>query len=395
MKSLSRKNILSYIGVIIFAVLFIFIGNKILKPEVLEQEQNVFQKAKVISIDSIETEDINFGDDNHEIKKITFTAKITSKEYKDQTVQVLQEINPMYAMQPKEVKKGSKIILVAIAADESGELEWFFSDHNRSDILFWLVVLFLLIVLIIGRGKGLTAILSLAITIAAIFTVFIPSILKGYSIYASTMVIGVFVVFVSLIILNGLNKKTACAILGNIGGLAVAGAFAFLMNKILNVTGIVDEEYVFLMSAQFEKPINLVALVWSGIVIGALGAIMDVAMSIASAINELAENMQDKTFGKLLKSGMNIGRDAIGTMTNTLVLAYVGSSLATILLLMVYSKDTLFLFNMEMIAIEILQSVVGSLGILFAVPATSIFSAYIYTKKESQVDFLMEKTQPQ
>lgn len=105
-------------------------------------------------------------------------------------------------------------------------------------------------------------------------------------------------------------------------------------------------------------------------------------MTIASAMNELAENMENKTFMKMLKSGMNIGRDAIGTMTNTLILAYVGSSLATVLLLIVYNKDILYLFNMEMIVVEVLQAVVGSMGILFAVPATALFSAYIFTKKK-------------
>jgi len=99
-------------------------------------------------------------------------------------------------------------------------------------------------------------------------------------------------------------------------------------------------------------------------------------------MNELAENMEERTFAKLIKSGMNIGRDTIGTMTNTLILAYVGSSLATVLLLIVYNKNTLFLFNMEMIVVEVLQAIVGSLGILFAVPATALFSAYIFTKEK-------------
>ena len=240
-------------------------------------------------------------------------------------------------------------------------------------------MIFLLFILLLGRKKGFSTIVSLVFTILAIFAVFIPSILKGYNIYFSTIVISTFIIFMSLLIINGVNKKTACAIVGNIGGVAVAGIFAIIMNQLLNITGMVDEDYVFLMSAQLENPINLVALVWSGIVIGSLGAIMDVAMSIASAMYELAENMEKKTFSKMLRSGMNIGRDAIGTMTNTLILAYVGSSLATVLLLIVYNKDVLYLFNMEMIVVEVLQSIVGSIGILFAVPTTSLFAAYIFT----------------
>ena len=152
------------------------------------------------------------------------------------------------------------------------------------------------------------------------------------------------------------------------------------MSKILNLTGFIDEDYVFLNYLELDKPIDLVAIIWSGILIGSLGAVMDVAMSIASAMNELAENMDKKTFSRLLRSGMNIGRDAIGTMTNTLILAYVGGSLATVLLLIAYNRNLLYLFSLEMIVVEVLQAIVGSMGILFAVPVTAIFSAYIFTR---------------
>ena len=109
---------------------------------------------------------------------------------------------------------------------------------------------------------------------------------------------------------------------------------------------------------------------------------MDVAMSIASALQELAENMGKRSFWRLFRSGMNIGRDAIGTMTNTLILAYIGGSMATVLLLMAYNMNPLYLFNLEMIVVEVLQAVVGSIGILLAVPATAFFASYLYTRKE-------------
>jgi uncharacterized membrane protein len=108
---------------------------------------------------------------------------------------------------------------------------------------------------------------------------------------------------------------------------------------------------------------------------------MDVAMTIASSMHELSEHMSQKDFRKLFSSGMNIGRDAIGTMTNTLILAYIGSSLVLVMLLMVYSNNAYTLFSMEMIATEGVQAVTGSMGILFAVPLTAFFSAYIYNKR--------------
>ena len=126
--------------------------------------------------------------------------------------------------------------------------------------------------------------------------------------------------------------------------------------------------------------INLPAVIWGGILIGALGAIMDVAMSISSAMEELSEKMRDKSYSSMVASGMNIGKDAIGTMTNTLILAYVGSSIAMVLLFMAYNRNLLVLFNLEMIVVEILQAILGSMGILFAVPATVFFAAWIYNR---------------
>ncbi len=382
-KNHSLSSIIIYLLIVGFSILFIVFGSIICKPELFEQNTEEFYKAKVISVGEIETEVFTLDDGNSfESRKIHFTALITSGVHTGETVEAVQSMNTMYSIQAKEIKNGSKIIISPSSMLEAGQEEWIFIEYNRSDTLIWFGIIFLLLLLIFGKSKGLSTIVSLAFTIFAIFSVYIPSILKGYNIYLSTFVISIFLIFMSLLIMNGANKKTICAIVGNIGGVAVAALIAIVMNHILNITGIVDEDYAFLMSAQLKSPINLIAIVWGGIVIGSLGAIMDVAMSISSAMNELAENMEERTFAKLLKSGMNIGRDTIGTMTNTLILAYVGSSLATVLLMIVYNKNTLFLFNMEMIVVEVLQAIVGSLGILFAVPATALFSAYIFTKEK-------------
>ncbi len=376
----SKMKIIVYILVVIFSCVFIFVGNKICRTDLSNEETGEYYKARINSIDKIDKENYSAGDEFYENKIINFTAEILSGDKKGQIVKGTQNIDEMYAAQPNEVKKDSNVILGFININANTEPEWVFIEYNRSDTLIWLVIAFLALILILGRKKGFSTIVSLIFTILAIFLVFIPSILKGYNIYLTTIIVSVFIIFMSLLIINGANKKTWCAILGNLGGVAVAGIIAIIMSNVLKITGIVDQEYVFLMTAQININIDLIAIVWAGIVIGSLGAIMDVAMSISSALNELSENMEEKTFSKMLKSGMNIGRDAIGTMTNTLILAYIGSSLATVLLFMIYNKNTLYLFNMEMIVVEVLQAIVGSMGILFAVPSTAIFAAYIFTK---------------
>jgi uncharacterized membrane protein len=183
-----------------------------------------------------------------------------------------------------------------------------------------------------------------------------------------------------LVIINGVHKKTLCAVIGNLGGLASAGILSYVISNMLNLTGLIDQDSIFLLMINPDNPIDLRAILWSGIVIGSLGAVMDISMSIASATNELAENIENKDFKTFLKSGLNIGQDSIGTMTNTLVLAYIGSSLSIVLLMVVYNSDILHLINLEMIVYEILQAIIGSMGILLAIPITSLFSAYIFSK---------------
>ena len=381
-----KKQIIIYIITVVFSILFLFVGNAVCRPPVFDNGDEIYYRAKVVEIKDVIEEEYSLDDGYTMVssKRIMFDAFIKSGPYKGDTVEVSQDVDNMYAYQPRDVKVGDEVLISRPAYDYSmieediseEEVEWVLIDHNRIGKIAVLVAAFLLLIIIIGRAKGLSTILSLIFTVLAIFMVYIPSILKGYNVYLMTVVVSIFVIFMSLIIINGWNKKTLCAIFGNVMGVAIAGVLAAVVSRAWGLTGVVEEEYVLL--SQYDTPIDLLSLVWGGVVIGALGAIMDVAMSIASSMNELNEEMRDKTFGRMLRSGMNIGRDAIGTMTNTLILAYIGGALATVLLLVAYNKNLYYLFNLEMIMAEILSAVVGSIGILAAVPATALFSAYVF-----------------
>ncbi len=387
-----KKHIIIYLITVAFSILFILVGNVICRPPVFDNGDEIYYRAKVVEIKDVVEEEYSLDDGYTMVssKRIMFDAFIKSGPYKGDTVEVSQDVDNMYAYQPRDVRVGDEVLISRPAYDYSmiGEdiseeaIEWVLIDHNRIGKITLLVVAFLLLIVIIGRMKGLSTILSLVFTVLAIFMVYIPSLLKGYNVYLMTVIVSAFVIFMSLIIINGWNKKTLCAIFGNIMGVAISGVLAIIVSRAWGLTGVVEEEYVLL--SQYETPIDLLALVWGGVVIGALGAIMDVAMSIASAMNELNEEMRDKTFGRMLRSGMNIGRDAIGTMTNTLILAYIGGALATVLLLVAYNKNLYYLFNLEMIMAEILSAVVGSIGILAAVPATALFSAYVFNREKKQ-----------
>lgn len=376
----SNKNIYIYILTILLSIAFIAVGYNMNKTEFKQLNFNKSYKAKVISIEeSIKNE--SAYDEGFSSTTIKYKAEITNDEFKGNIVEAFQYIDEIVAVNPKVIEIGDKIIISSLISRTGEGEEWTFLEYDRSTVLWGLLFGFFALIVLFGGKKGVNTIISLIFTCLSVFMVFVPSILKGNNIYLSSIIVSVFIIFMSLLIINGANKKTLCAIVGNLGGLLIAGLLALFISNILNLTGLIDDDSMFLLLVETNAPIDLKAILWAGIVIGSLGAVMDVSMSIASAMNELAENMEVKNFKTMLKSGFNIGQDAIGTMTNTLILAYIGSSLSVVLLLMVNYKDVLLLFNLEMIVFEIIQAIIGSMGILFAIPITSIFAAYVYNKK--------------
>ncbi|MFV0517031.1 MAG: YibE/F family protein [Aminipila sp.] len=380
-KSIFNNKAVTMIIVTALSILFVVIGAKSSDAHLLTKSEE-FYKAEVIAFEDVKVDEISLdgGATSVSSKSVYFKAEFLTGPDKGKQETMLQYIDYMYGVQPKTIEKGDSILVSHVNDPVTSQPIWMFIDYSRVNALIFICLAFFVLIILIGRKKGVATIVSLLFTAAAIFLVYIPAILAGKNIYLLTTVVSIFIILMSLIFINGVNIKTFCAVLGNMGGVAVAGLLALLTNQILGITGIVDEDCLFLLYINSGHPLDLKAIVWGSIVIGSLGAVMDVAMSIASAMNELSENMQDKSMKRMIKSGMNIGKDAIGTMTNTLILAYIGGSLSTVLLLVASNKDPAYLLNMEMIAVEVLQGVIGSTGILFAVPVTVIIAAYLYNK---------------
>lgn len=292
----------------------------------------------------------------------------------------IQNIDPMLNSNLAQVEAGDKVLL--IYNEFHDEPIWEFIEFIKIDKLYILGGLFTLALLVFGRLKGFNTLISLTFTCAAIFLVFIPAILSGKNIYVSAIVICLFTTVMTYLIINGYNKKTLAASLGCIGGLFTAGAITLLMGRILALTGFSSEESLYLSFLSPDRPLDLKAIIFAAILIGAMGAIMDVAMSISSSLQELNEQAGSSSSSDLFRSGMNIGRDIMGTMVNTLILAYIGSSLSVVLLMFAYSTSLNTLLNSEKIVVEILQALVGSFGVLFALPLTSMICAILYKSNE-------------
>ncbi|BAE84856.1 hypothetical protein DSY3067 [Desulfitobacterium hafniense Y51] len=385
----SKLELLIYIATIIFSVLFLFIGNSVATKGLTVFNGDDFGetvvKAKIEAITDRISDDYSLAGDTTMVKnvQVTFEATLLDGEEKGERVTGTQIIDGMLNIGTPEVEQGDKVLLVAYEGQP--EMEWQFMEFVRTDKLLIFGLLFILALLVFGGIKGLNTILSLVFTCAAIFMVFIPAILSGKNIYLSAIVICLYTIVATYLIINGFNKKTLTAILGCFGGILVSGILTIIVNRVLELTGYVDEESIYLTYISTGTPIDLKAIIFAAILIGALGAIMDVSMSISSSLWEVKEKSGATSFNTLFRSGMNIGRDVMGTMANTLILAYIGSSLSIVLLLSAYSTSLIYLLNREMIVVEILQALVGSFGILFAMPLTSFICAIIYKENSERI----------
>ncbi|MCL2386854.1 MAG: YibE/F family protein, partial [Defluviitaleaceae bacterium] len=261
-----------------------------------------------------------------------------------------------------------------------GREMFFFFDFLRIHFVGILAVVFFLLILFFGRAKGFTSLIALGFTCASIFFMFIPAILSGWNIYLATAVLCAYAVLFTLLLVVGPNAKAISATLGCFGGVLFAALLMLLTSEVLRISGLVDSTSQQLFVLPTPRPLDLRAIVFAGVIIGAVGAIMDVAMSIASALWEIGDSGGAKDFAGFFKAGINIGRDIMGTMLNTLILAYIGSSMTMILLLTGSTLPMLQLLNSEQIVVELIRALVGSFGMLLAIPLTAAICAWVYPR---------------
>lgn len=356
--------------VYLFTAYKIAIGNGVFG----DKEDVVSVRAKVLRItDEQETVSEEESGGKISMQYIFFEAKATSGKVRGKTLYAVQEKDMLYGLPQPEVEVGDNVILVYDPNDE-GTADYYLSDFSRITPLVMLCAFFFLLILIFGRKKGLDTIISLVFTCLAVFINLIPAILNGQNIYIWSIVTCVYITVMTLVLIEGLNVKCFAAGVGCVGGVLVAGALELLLRDQIKMSGVLDSEWLYLYNLRKDNPIDLKAIIFAMIIVGAVGAVMDVAMSIASSLSEINEKSPDLPARELLKSGLTIGRDIMGTMANTLVLAYIGSALCCMLLMVTYSSNVSQILNREQIAVEILQALAGSIGILAALPLTAITS---------------------
>jgi len=298
---------------------------------------------------------------------------VTEGPLAGQSFTVMNEItdNPSYNV---SVQPGQEVILSVVTG--GGEREVNIADYYRAPVILGLAAVFLAAFLFFGGKQGFKSLAGLAATVALIAFVLLPMSLNGFN----PLLVAIFICLASaacsMFFVAGLSRKAAAAVIGTVGGVIIAGIAAQLVISMAPLTGLSSEEAQILRGSVLnQKPVFYSGLLAAGMLIGALGVIMDVAISISSTVNEVARTATSPTFKLLYDAGMNVGRDIMGTMTNTLVLAYAGGALP--LLLLARQMPSTKLINLDLFATEIASALSGSLGLVFTIPLTALVSAYL------------------
>lgn len=328
----------------------------------------------VKSIEYIDTETLNQGETKQEI-----TVEVVTGDFKG-TERIIENMltgNPAYDIQ---LSKGDKVILHAEPVSETiataDDVDFFIADIKRVNQIWLFTGIFSLLLLIIGRKKGLRSIAAIIATLALIFAILVPLILNGFCPIAAAVLTGILSTVITIYLVGGLNSKSTSAIIGTSASLMFAGILSIIAIYFAHLTGFAGEETMFLYSARPD--LSFTGILSASMIIAALGALMDTAVSIASTINEIHETDNSLSVKELFKSGMNVGRDIIGTMSNTLILVYLGSSLPLVLLSS--NIDLNKFFNLNQVATEIISALIGSIAILACVPITAIIASILIKK---------------
>lgn len=271
------------------------------------------------------------------------------------------------------LRQGMSIIVsLQISEGQIGQASIF--DIERRDTLKILAIIFILLLLIFGGFRGIRAAVSLSLTLSLIIFCLVPLILRGANPLFASIMTASLAIFINFLLISGFSRKSFCAIISTIGGTIIAGLFAYYFGNLMALTGL-SEDHIQTFVSYSDIKIDYRGLLFSGIIIGAIGAIMDVSMSITSFIFEMKDKYPRTTPQSLFKSGLNVGTDMMATMANTLILAYAGASLPIFLLFTIMDISFLDAINIEFISEEILRSLCGSIGLILTIPLSALISS--------------------
>jgi uncharacterized membrane protein len=379
------KNHRQFIGLALLLVLLAGSAIFILAPRLFQSESGPIDsvsdlrfgadtvRAKVLDI--LEEGQITLGDQTQAYQILL--VKLLEGPHTGQLIEIdygQRQIRP----EGLKIRVGDTV-LVTVGQGPDGTLTAYFTDFVRTRPILILFATFVVASILISGWKGVRGLIAMLISLVIIIGFIIPQILNGKDPVVISIIGSFILLSVTLYLTYGWNLKTHAAVLGTLTALILTGFLASFFVNLTSLTGFGSEDALFLIQ-QTDFKINLRGLVLGGMLIGALGVLDDLVITQASAVFEiyLADSTQD--FGKLFRSAMRIGQDHVAATINTLVLAYAGAALPTLLLFSLSGEQYSFLINLEFVTEEIVRTLVGSLGLIAAVPITtalaSMFAVY-------------------
>lgn len=309
-------------------------------------------------------------------------------EGKTRTISSDVSSNP-YMLEPH---RGDKVLILIQPNPNGGDPLLFLEGFDRRTAVYWLIALFVFTLVLISGMQGLKVAFSIFLSILLIGFVLIPSFLKGLNPVPIALVLSVILTAISTGFSTGWNRKSFVTVVGTLGGVMVAWLIASLFAEWSHLAGLASEEDRLFFDKNPE--LNPQGLLFAGIIIAAMGVVEDVAVSIASGVMEVYRANSQLTFKQLFRSGMVVGRDHMGALANTLVFAYVGGSLSTLLLYAQHGSSWAKFINFDVVVDEILRSLAGTIGLVFTVPITALLAAWFALRLKPSRDTAGRTTQP-
>lgn len=376
MKGLENKKtseqLIIYLLIIVLSTLIIVISpiftEKYRKQAMYKQE---FVKGKIIEIIYDNTHEDPFVKNRYTGNQ-RFKVKILEGTQKGNIFEITHTLTSLRSTNAKLDMIG--IFTVRTSIDDK-VVVWFY-NYKRDTILYILLLLLFTIVILIGRREGLNSLLALFFTAIVILYIVIPGMWSPYPILIA-VISSIIICIFSFISICGLSKKALIAALGTFLGIILAGTISTIFSYFLNINGVDMSKGESLVYLAQDRGFKIQAILFVSILIASLGATMDIAISIASSASEIYKANPNIKKKEMFKSLMNVGKDIIGTMTNTLILAFIGSSLPLAMMIWGYSMKYDQIINMSHIVVSILQAVSGSIGMIASVAFTAIIAILI------------------
>ncbi len=381
MKNWLKNNRAAVIVLVIAALIFV-LARMAFAPKAEKTEPAgdyaEYENAVVVQILSDNTEADETADGGYRGEQLLL-AEVKTGQYAGETMQVYNYVSPLFGV-PLKVGDGCTLV---ISTYENGDANATVYEYNRTTAVWIVLGLFLLITVLVGGKTGAKSLIGLIFTVAGVFWLLFPALMKGAPTLPTTFLLCVYVAAVSFAVLGGVEKKTVCAWLGTVAGMALALLFALLSQRLLRIDGLRSADVEPLLQLrQTGTPIGLRGLLAAGVILSSLGAVMDVAMSLSSALSEVHAADRTMDAKALFRSGMNIGRDMVGTMTNTLILAFLGSGLVLTLYIYTLGLSPHMLMSSAYLSWELVGGISSSVGVILSVPITAAIAAWTYGREQ-------------